>query len=324
MSKRLKYILTGIIIFLFICAGGVGAIWKLNNKINNLTVTVQENLNTIKPFDRNTYIPNLNPGTDGWLITQFGNPLEGQEMCYVVTTETGLVIIDGGYSYEVPRLRQIIADYDNCVEAWILTHYHPDHMTAFLDILEDPQEIKLHHVYTVERADLAVMEEKAPWDDFSMLDRFDAMEIPGLEYLHRGDQLDLMGMRMEVLSAYESDYDSMTNDLMNDGSLMFRLSGNEESILFCADVGISLSDYLVNVYGETLRSDYIQMGHHGFGGLNEDFYRLVNPKAAFFDAPDWLMNGEGDRSTKEKEDLMRELGCVIFSYYTAPNQILIK
>ena len=323
MDKKLNYFLTGIIFFLFICAGGV-AIWKLNNKMNNLSVAVQGSLNTVGSFDRNTYIPNLNPSTDGWLITQFGNPLEAQEMCYVVTTETGLVIIDGGYSYETPRLRQIIENYDNCVEAWILTHYHPDHITAFLDILEDPQGIKIHHVYTVERADLAVMQEKAPWDDFSMLDRFDALEIPGLEYLHCGDQLDLMGMKMEVLSAYDSGYDSMTNDLMNDGSLMFRLSGNEESILFCADVGISLSDYLVSEYGETLQSDYIQMGHHGFGGLSEEFYRLVNPKEAFFDAPDWLMNGEGDRSTKEKEELMRELWCVVFSYYTAPKQILLK
>ena len=295
MSKRLKYIVTGIIIFLLIGAAGIGVIWKLNNKINSLFAVVQETQNTVRPFDRNTYIPNLNPGTDGWLITQFGNPLEGQEMCYVVTTETGLVIIEGGYSYEVPRLRQIIANYDNCVEAWILTHPHPDHVTAFLDIMEDPQEITIHHIYTVERADLALMKEKAPWDDFSMLDRFDAMEIPGLEYLHRGDQLDLMGMKMEVLSAYDSSYDSMTNDLMNDGSLMFRLNGNEESILFCADVGISLADNLVNEYGEALQSDYIQMGHHGFGGLNEEFYRLVNPKAAFFDAPDWLVNGEGNK-----------------------------
>ena len=85
MNKKWKYIFTGIMIFLFIGAG-VGVIRKLNNKINNLFVTIQENLNTVRPFDRNTYIPNLNPGTDGWLITQFGNPLEGQEMCYVVTT----------------------------------------------------------------------------------------------------------------------------------------------------------------------------------------------------------------------------------------------
>ena len=89
MSKKWKYILTGIMIFLFIGAGGTGVIWKLNSKINNLSVLVQETLSTTVSFDRNTYIPNLSPGTDGWLITQFGNPSEGQEMCYVVTTATG-------------------------------------------------------------------------------------------------------------------------------------------------------------------------------------------------------------------------------------------
>lgn len=312
------------VVCLLLTGAVFGAIWILNGKINNLFETVQQWQDSQGQMDRAAYIPNLNPGTDGWLITQFGDPAQGQEMCYVITTETGLVIIDGGFSYETPRLRKIIGQYDNCVEAWILTHYHPDHITAFLDILEDPQGIKIHHVYTVERADLAVMEEKAPWDDFSMLDRFDAMEIDGLEYLHRGDRLELMGMKMEVLSAYEASLDSMTNDLMNDGSMMFRLSGQEESMLFCADVGVSLTNYLIGEYGESLKSDYVQMGHHGFGGLGEEFYRLVDPKAAFFDAPDWLVNGEGDRSTREKEALMRKLGCVIFSYYTAPNQILLK
>ena len=213
------------VVCLLLTGAVFGAIWILNGKINNLFETVQQWQDSQGQMDRAAYIPNLNPGTDGWLITQFGDPAQGQEMCYVITTETGLVIIDGGFSYETPRLRKIIGQYDNCVEAWILTHYHPDHITAFLDILEDPQGIKIHHVYTVERADLAVMEEKAPWDDFSMLDWFDAMEIDGLEYLHRGDRLELMGMKMEVLSAYEASLDSMTNDLMNDGSMMFRLSG---------------------------------------------------------------------------------------------------
>lgn len=322
MKKKWKYLFCGVIGFLLFGAI-IGAIWKINTKINNLFQMVQQQASQGQ-MNRTAYIPNLNPGSDGWLITQFGDPLQQQEMCYVITTETGLVIIDGGYSYEAPRLRKIIEQYGNSVEAWILTHYHPDHITAFLDIMEDPQGIKIHHVYAVEQADLALMQEKAPWDDFSVLDRFHALEIESMEYLHRGDQLDLMGLKMEVLSAYETSMDSMTNDLMNDGSMMFRLIGREESMLFCADVGVSLSNYLIGEYGESLKSDYMQMGHHGFGGLSEEFYRLVDPKAAFFDAPHWLMNEEGDRSTREKEALMRELGCVIFSYYTAPNQILLK
>lgn len=323
MKKKWKYLTVGVIGLLLI-GGLAGVGWKLNSKINDLFGVVQQLQNSRGQMDRTAYIPNLNPGTDGWLITQFGDPTQTQEMCYVVTTETGLVIIDGGYSYETPRLREIIGQYGNSVEAWIITHYHPDHIMAFLDISEDPQGIKIHHVYAVEQADLTLMEEKAPWDDFSMLGRFDALEIEGLEYLHRGDRLDLMGMRMDVLSAYDSSLNSKTDDLMNDGSMMFRLSGREESMLFCADVGVSLTGDLIDVYGESLKSDYVQMGHHGFGGLGEEFYRLVSPKAAFFDAPDWLMNGEGDRNAQEKEALMRGLECVIFSYYTAPNQILLK
>lgn len=323
MKREWKYLLEGVIALLFFGAVA-GAVWKLNVKINNLYEVVQQQQNSQGAMNRAAYMPNLNPGTEGWLITQFGDPMQQQEMCYVITTATGLVIIDGGLSYEAPRLREIIGQYGDSVEAWIITHCHPDHITAFLDILEEPRDIKIHHIYTVEQADLALMEEKAPWDDFSMLNRFHALEIEGLEFLHQGDQLEIMGMKMEVLSAYDTRLNSMTNDLMNDGSLMFRLSGREESMLFCADVGTSLTDYLIDEYGESLKSDYIQMGHHGFGGLDEEFYRLVDPKAAFFDAPDWLVNEEGDRSTQEKEALMREMGCVIFSYYTAPNQILLK
>lgn len=312
-----------------LCLAGVGlGIWKVNSKVNALAETVaqvqSEEAQREKAQDKNSVIPDLDPGTDGWMITQFGDPAGQQEMCYTITTENGLVIVDGGFDYEVPRLREIISAYGNSVEAWILTHYHPDHMTAFLDIYEDPQGITIHHVYAPERAELELMQEKAPWDDFSMLDRFDSLEIPELEYLHKGDEVDLLGLKMNVLSAYNKEMESMTKDLMNDGSLLFTVSGKEETMLFCADVGVSLSKSLVEEYGEKLKADYVQMGHHGFGGLGKKFYKLVAPRAAFFDAPDWLVNGEGDRNTKEKEALMRKLGCTIFSYYTTPNQILLK
>lgn len=312
-----------------LCLGCVGyGIWKVNSKVNSVAEAVaqiqSEAADGQKAQDRNRIIPKLDPETDGWLVTQFGNPGAQQEMCYTITTGTGLVIIDGGFSYEVPRLREIIAQYGNSVEAWILTHYHPDHMTAFMDIWEDPQGITIHHIYVPEKADLELMKKKASWDDFSALERFDRMSPANLEYLHKGDRLKLLGLDVEILSAYEKEMESMTRDLMNDGSLMFMVRGKKESMLFCADVGKSLSEPLVQEYGEALKADYVQMGHHGFGGLEEEFYRLTAPKAAFFDAPDWLVHGENGRSTQEKEALMRELGCVIFSYYTAPNQILLS
>ncbi len=48
-----------------------------------------------------------------------------------------------------------------------------------------------------------------------------------------------------VLSAYEDMVDELSNDLLNDGSMMFKVKGKNKSFLFCADVGISMSDYLL-------------------------------------------------------------------------------
>ena len=297
----------------------------LNRKISNLNDAVVAHLNAADDgIDRGKYIPNLDPGADGWVITQFGDPMRQQEMCYVVTTGTGLVIIDGGYHYETPRLREIIHRYGDSVEAWILTHYHPDHITAFMDIAEDPRGIKIRHIYAAEQPDLELMRRKAPWDTFSALEHFISLGISGMEYLHRGDRIDLLGLKMEVLSAYDESMNDRTNDLMNDGSLMFRLSGREDSILFCADVGVGMADFLTAEYGEDLKADYVQMGHHGFGGPGEAFYRLVDPRAAFFDAPAGLGTGEDNRNTREKEALMRDMDCVILGYYTAPNQVRLK
>ena len=79
-------------------------------------------------------------------------------------------------------------------------------------------------------------------------------------------------------------------------------------------------------YSEELKCDYIQMGHHGNGGLSEAFYRLTEPRAAFFDAPEWLMNpGEGlSYTTPENRRLMEGLGAAVYYYNTAPNQIILK
>lgn len=74
-----------------------------------------------------------------------------------------------------------------------------------------------------------------------------------------------------------------------------------------------------------LKSDYLQMGHHGNGGLKKNFYKLVNPNIAFFDAPAWLMqNWNGTYTTPENEKYMKSLGSSVVSFATTPNTIILK
>lgn len=65
------------------------------------------------------------------------------------------------------------------------------------------------------------------------------------------------------------------------------------------------------------------MGHHGNNSLPKEFYEYVNPSTAFFDAPEWLVNGE-QYTTKETEAYMTEMGAKVLDYRTAPNTIELK
>ena len=134
-----------------------------------------------------------------------------------------------------------------------------------------------------------------------------------------------MGLKIDVLSAYTDEYSQFTNNLANEGSLLFKVMGKEQSMLFCSDLGDGVSDILIGKWGETLKADYIQMGHHGNAGLTEAFYRLSDPEKAFFDAPGWLMSDDGQQyDTRKQIALMKELGADIYSFSTAPNRVMLK
>ena len=317
------------------------AVWKLNTKINNLADGVgqmrREFLETLDETEtereteniRLSQIPDLDPHTDGWKVTQYGDLFGNQELCYTITTGSGLVIIDGGWEYEEPRLRRIIARYGNRVDAWILTHYHPDHISAFVDIYKDPQGISIRKIYAPELPSLEILMENASWDDYGRLNEFRALDVPELTYLHTGDVIDLLGLELEVYSAYEDEIDDISNDLMNDGSLVFQIRGSQDTMLFCGDAGSSggnnkLSKRIRLRWGEKLKSDYLQMAHHGFGGMSRLFYETVDPKAAFFDSPQWLLSGEHRLSCRKYVEWMEEQGKHIYTYYTTPNQVLLR
>lgn len=334
MKKGNKKIVLMVVFIISILILIIFCILKVNKKINNLSEQIDGYISGSIVVDRSTMIPNLNPQKNGWFITQFGDAGKQQEMCYTISNANGLIIIDGGYEYEVPRLRKIIELYGNSVEAWIISHPHPDHISAFMEIIKDPQGIVIHHVYAVRFPELEILEKNASWDDYTLLSEFRSLDISGLQYVESGDKISILGLEIEVLSTYNENIDALSNDLLNDGSLMFRVNGNKESMLFCSDIGSAgakrsdvrseLTKYFVEKYGDKLKSDYVQMSHHGFQGLNQEFYEMVDPRAAFFDAPDWLMNGSDWKSTKEKEEMIRRMGAEAYTYYTAPNQILLE
>lgn len=261
-----------------------------------------------------------------WLLTQYGGKDGNQLMFYTLQNKEGnLIVIDGGWESDAEYVKSVIKSLGNHVSAWIITHPHKDHAGAFNSIYNDKGKMKIDKVYGVDMAPKELCKKNAPWDETETYEKFLSLDIPELSYVHAGDALEINGLKLEVFSAYDDYVDELSSDLFNDGSMMFKITAQKESMLFCSDVGKSMSDYLLNTYGEELKADYIQMGHHGNGGLKSDFYESIGAKAAFFDAPEWLMEDTSGRYTTPKNMYtMAKSGAAIYSFKTTPNQIVLK
>ncbi|MDO4521645.1 MAG: MBL fold metallo-hydrolase [Eubacteriales bacterium] len=262
-------------------------------------------------------------------VTQYGDISGNQGQFYVIRNPQGLILVDGGWAANEEQVRSVLKKNGNHVSAWILTHPHPDHMGAFNEIWQNPDGIEIDEVYTI-NLDYELYKKYArEWDEFDIFDTFVNITAGDerIHYLYAGDELELIGLQMKVLHAYDDEVPKLSKDLANDGSMMFRLTNEKESFLFCADVGKKMSKRIRKMYGEFLKCDYIQMGHHGNGGLSAKFYRQTQPKAAFFDAPPWLMHPQDESlgyTTPENADLMESMGAKIYDYQTAPNEIVLK
>lgn len=263
-----------------------------------------------------------------WRITQHGTDKDVQTMFYTIeSSDGGFAIIDGGWDWNEDEVRKIIERHGNHVDAWILTHPHPDHIGAFNAIMKNPAGITVDMVYDV-YIDLEEYRSVArEWDEIGVYEDYLLMAFDvvfPVTHVERGMEFNILGLKAECYNAYDEEVRKRTDSICNNGSLMFRLTGKEESFLFCADVEDDMEEYLITAYGNQLKADYVQMSHHGNWGISEAFYRQVSPKAAFFDGPASLYEESQLYDGWKMMKFMKESGAEIYTYETAPNSIILK
>lgn len=256
---------------------------------------------------------------DEWIISQYGPRDINLSFYTLYNPKRGFIVIDGGWTEDAQYVRDIIALAGNKVDAWILTHPHQDHVGAFNVIYPDPQGMEIGKVYTVDMASPEECMQVADWDSVEAYKDFLELKVEDLQYLYRGDELEICGLQFQVLNAFGEHVKQYSGDYLNDGSMMFKVTAKEQSMLFCGDVGVSVSDYLLEHWYDILQADYLQMGHHGYGGLKDDFYQRVAPQITFFDAPAHMMQDTtGKYDNPENAKLMEDMGSRIYSFIDGP------
>ena len=262
-----------------------------------------------------------------WTVIEFGDDDGRQAMFYTMhnNDDGTLIVIDGGWPLNEGQVRSVIELYGGHVDHWFLTHYDEDHASAFNAIYADPRGITIDNIYATP-LDLELYLECAAeryWDTPYVYETF-IEQTEGDEtvrYLNRGDSFGIDGLQVEVFNAYDQIVvDTGSRDVANGASLVFRIEGNEDSILFCGDMISRLGQPLLDLYGDRLVSEYVQAAHHGNNKLPTDFYAELGAEVMFFDGPPWLTESD-DYTAKALIEWCHDNGITTYEYATAPNII---
>ncbi len=216
-------------------------------------------------------------------------------MSFVIVTQNNqVIVIDGGRPADMPLLKEYVGGRH--IAAWILTHAHCDHISGFVHELKENsgKDFNIGAVYY-------------NFPPYSLIDNHN---VPDYEYMARelrgclpvfaeieplirdkahivqqGDTIQIDECRIDFLYAY---HEGLTVNLMNDSSLVFKLTTPNKTVLFLGDLGPEGGDVLYRESRHLLHADIVQMAHHGHMNVGMEVYAAIGAEACLWCAPDWL------------------------------------
>lgn len=216
-------------------------------------------------------------------------------MCYIITLEDGsFIIFDGGGrsgNKDHIRLYNLLnklnerPDNKIVIAAWILTHSHQDHYIVFENFC-----LKYGSKVTIEQYVLNVPDTVVRYnsgnpgghidnDDFTSARRA-AGNFP-LVKPYTGMKFWVRNAEIEVLYTQESFYPQKFG-IFNDSTMVTRMTVGGQTIMWLGDIQNKGSDVICDMYGSYIKSDMVQVAHHGVTGGTKELYGLIDPAIAFW------------------------------------------
>lgn len=212
-------------------------------------------------------------------------------MSYVLRTADGrFVLVDGGMDdyEESERLYDLLCAQSTgekpVIAAWFITHMHDDHTTVFCRLWkEHKDDIVLESlVYNIVPDKFNV---KYPHEVFDTLLPEIKAHGTALVTARAGMKFSFAGLDIDMLYTPDDNYPNVFSNF-NDSSLIFRADFAGRRILFLGDAMPLSSDIVANRYEKNdLASEFLQVGHHGYGGGSDALDTASDPETLLWPCP---------------------------------------
>lgn len=226
-----------------------------------------------------------------WML---GSTTGAQNLSIVIRSPHGkLIVIDGGWEADADKLSSLILQQGGKVDAWLITHPHEDHVGALYTILNDTgRKIKIDKIYcSLATPDWyrQVSPTGAGIAD-QLLNAFTKLPVGTVtNSIGRGTEINIDDVNIRVLN----NRGVYTYNGVNNSSMVYKIRVSGQQILILGDLAYDGGKDLIKTCTATeLKSDIVQMAHHGQQGVDQDAYALIAPTTCLWPTPAWLWNND--------------------------------
>lgn len=277
------------------------------------------------------------PAADTYLggasLTMLAPQTDGQNMSFLLQTNQGeVIVIDGGLDQDADHLVETIQGMGGRVSAWLITHPHSDHVGALTNILNRnpvPVQIDQIYCYFLTREQYEKGDHMGRMSDYDNLmaafSRFPAEKLH--MQLTRGQKITVDNAEITVMNEpLYTDYNTFNNS-----SIAYRIDINGKRLMFLGDMGWEPGTRLIRMWDyKELKSDVVQMAHHGQDGAEENLYQVLHPEICFWPTPAWLWDnmkdgvaGAGSYKTMKTRSWMERMG-VARNYVAKDGDLVLR
>ena len=283
---------------------------------------------------------NIEGASIHWL--QCSEVIDWNNQSFIIKTENGkLIAFDGGHAQETDRfircLKTLSGEEVPTVSAWLFSHFHGDHYGVYHKLCTDENYrgcVKVENFYcnlATEEFYTKLSKEANPKNAPIRAAMLDSETTLGAKVhtVFRGDVIEVDGISFEVMHApLEQDYGDMN---MNDSSVVYKMTHQKsgQTIMFLGDAEWVCNNHLVAEQGQRLKSDIVQVGHHGCGNVSRECYELIGAKVYWWPIGERFWYGESgeglnthNTGVERMRVYMKELGVKNENVYVNMDRII--